>query len=142
MATRKNIPARARRAKPTPTVVIEIRDVRQRLEGIHACVLTVIAALREQAADNNTVFAACLMGCAANPLSVQMERLDSVVTERAERPNGGMTEPYAMPVKNIFLPHFYRKGPFWKGPDSVSACFNWRPHGDSNPGYHRERVMS
>jgi hypothetical protein len=24
----------------------------------------------------------------------------------------------------------------------LPAPFNWRPHGDSNPGTHRERVMS
>ena len=24
----------------------------------------------------------------------------------------------------------------------LTCCFNWRPHGDSNPGYRRERAMS
>ncbi len=37
--------------------------------------------------------------------------------------------------------HFFRriqKTPALPG----SSAFDWRPHGDSNPGRHRERVMS
>ena len=69
MATRKN----------TAPLHRELQDIRLRLEIIHTVILTAVAALEWQAADRDTDIARCLLHCAAEPVSIQLERLAALM---------------------------------------------------------------